>query len=95
MVRRLRPHRPPEIAFAVLIEGDTPDESFAGGLYAAPVVKAMLAKWWEKKQRGDALVAPRFCRPHPRAFFNKTVVQIVRGIRPGLRRVTAAVTIGR
>jgi len=54
----------PEIAFAVLIEGDTPDESFAGGLYAAPVVKAMLAKWWEKKQRGDALVAPKVLPPH-------------------------------
>jgi len=55
----------PEIAFAVLIEGDTPDESFAGALYAAPVVKAILGKWWEKKQRGDALVAPKVLPSHP------------------------------
>ena len=55
----------PEIAFAVLIEGDKPDESFAGSLYAAPVVKAILAEWWEKKQRGGALVAPKVLPPHP------------------------------
>jgi penicillin-binding protein 2 len=54
----------PEIAFAVLIEGDTPDESYAGGRYAAPVAKAILEKWWEKKQRGGALVAPRVLPPH-------------------------------
>jgi penicillin-binding protein 2 len=55
----------PEIAFAVLIEGDTPDESFAGGLYAAPVVKAMLGKWLEKKQRGGALVSPKILPLRP------------------------------
>jgi penicillin-binding protein 2 len=54
----------PEIAFAVLIEGDKPDENYAGGRYAAPVGKAILEKWWEKKQRGDALVAPPAVLPH-------------------------------
>ena len=55
----------PEIAFAALIEGDKPDESFAGSLYAAPVIKAILAEWWAKKQRGGALVAPKVLPPHP------------------------------
>lgn len=40
----------PEVAFAVLVEGDTPDESFAGGRYAGPVARAILEKWWEKKR---------------------------------------------
>ena len=53
----------PEIAFAVVVEGDTPDESFAGARYAAPVGKAILEKWLEKKQRGDALVAPKVLPP--------------------------------
>ena len=39
------------IAIAVIVEGDTPDESYAGGAYAAPVARAILQKWLEKKQR--------------------------------------------
>ena len=41
----------PKIAIAVAIEGDTPGESFAGGLYAAPVAQAILKTWFEKSQR--------------------------------------------
>lgn len=40
----------PEVAFTVIVEGDTPDESFAGGRYAAPVAQVMLKKWLEKKR---------------------------------------------
>jgi len=39
----------PEIAIAVVVEGDTPDESYAGGRYAAPIGQAVLKEWWEKK----------------------------------------------
>jgi penicillin-binding protein 2 len=39
----------PEVAFAVLIQGDKPDESYGGGVYAAPVAQAMLQKWHEKR----------------------------------------------
>ena len=42
------------IAIAVIVEGDTPDESYAGGAYAAPVARAILQKWLEKKQRPAA-----------------------------------------
>lgn len=41
----------PEIAIAVMIEGDTPDEELAGGRYATPVASAILKKWKEKKDR--------------------------------------------
>ncbi|ACB77873.1 peptidoglycan D,D-transpeptidase FtsI family protein [Opitutus terrae] len=41
----------PEIAIAVMIEGDTPDEELAGGRYATPVASAILRKWKEKKDR--------------------------------------------
>jgi penicillin-binding protein 2 len=50
----------PEIAFAVLTEGDTPDESYGGAQYAAPVATAILKKWLEKKQRGPAGKASLF-----------------------------------
>ncbi|MBL9207322.1 MAG: peptidoglycan glycosyltransferase [Opitutaceae bacterium] len=40
----------PEIAIAVMIEGDTPGEELAGGRYAGPVAHAILKKWWEKKK---------------------------------------------
>lgn len=39
----------PEIAIAVMIEGDTPDEELGGGRYATPVASAILKKWKEKK----------------------------------------------
>jgi penicillin-binding protein 2 len=48
------PAERPEIALAVMIEGDTPGEEVAGGLYAGPVVQAILKQWWEKKQAAPA-----------------------------------------
>ncbi len=41
----------PEIAIAVMIEGDTPGEETGGGRYAVPVAHAILKTWWEKKNR--------------------------------------------
>jgi penicillin-binding protein 2 len=46
----------PEIAICAMIEGDTPDETYAGGRYAAPVAQAILKKWKEKKDRGPGLL---------------------------------------
>jgi penicillin-binding protein 2 len=45
------PVEDPKIAMAVAIEGDTPGESFAGGLYSAPVAQAVLKAWFEKSQQ--------------------------------------------
>jgi penicillin-binding protein 2 len=53
------PVEKPEIAIAVMVEGDTPDETYAGGIYAAPVAQAILKKWKEKKDRPSAFVAPK------------------------------------
>ena len=58
------PIEQPEIAIAVAVEGDIPGENFGGGRYAAPIANSVLKKWWEKKQRGGALVAPKIL-PHP------------------------------
>ena len=44
----------PQVAIAVAIEGDTPGESFAGSLYAAPVAQAILKTWFGKSQRRPA-----------------------------------------
>jgi penicillin-binding protein 2 len=44
----------PEIAIAVMIEGDTPGEETGGGRYAVPVAQAVLKTWWEKKHRPAA-----------------------------------------
>ncbi len=41
----------PEIAIAVCLEGQQLDANYGGGLHAAPVVKAILAKWKEKSER--------------------------------------------
>jgi len=50
----------PEIAIAVMIEGDTPGETFAGGREAAPVASAILKKYFEKKNHPApaAAIAP-------------------------------------
>jgi penicillin-binding protein 2 len=45
----------PEIAIAVVVEGDTPDESYAGGRYAAPIGQAVLKEWWTKKTNPTGL----------------------------------------
>ena len=39
----------PEIAIAVMIEGETLGENFGGGAYAMPVAHAILKKYFEKK----------------------------------------------
>ena len=49
----------PEIAIAVMVEGDTPDETYAGGRYAAPVAQAILKKWKEKKDRPPTFIPPQ------------------------------------
>lgn len=49
----------PEIAIAVMIEGDTPGEEFGGGRYAVPVASAILQKYFEKKAHpGTHLLPP-------------------------------------
>ena len=52
------PVEKPEIAIAVMIEGDTPDETYAGGRYAAPIAQAVLKKWKEKKDRPPTFISP-------------------------------------
>ena len=44
----------PEIAIAVMIEGDTIGETFGGGLHSAPVANTILAKYFEKKAQAAA-----------------------------------------
>ncbi|MDB6169509.1 MAG: Peptidoglycan glycosyltransferase [Verrucomicrobia bacterium] len=48
----------PEIAVAVAIEGDTPNEEYGGGRYAAPIAATILRKYFEKKNHPPAFVAP-------------------------------------
>jgi penicillin-binding protein 2 len=50
------PLEQPEIAVAVMIEGETAGEDFAGGRYALPVAQAILKKWKEKKDRPPTFV---------------------------------------
>lgn len=53
------PLEKPEIAIAVMLEGDTPGENFGGGRYAAPIASAILKKYFEKKAHpGATLIAP-------------------------------------
>lgn len=53
----------PEIAIAVMIEGDTPGEETGGGRYAGPVAQAILKKWWEKKQAAAKTATLVFTQP--------------------------------
>ena len=52
----------PQIAVAVIIEGDVPGEEFGGGRYAAPVAGAIFKAWAEKRGQyrpiPTALAAP-------------------------------------
>jgi penicillin-binding protein 2 len=48
----------PEIAVAVAIEGDTPNEEYQGGRYAAPVAATILKKYFEKKSHPSSFLAP-------------------------------------
>jgi penicillin-binding protein 2 len=41
----------PQVAWAVVIEGDTLNEGFGGAQYAAPVAAAVLKKYFEKQNR--------------------------------------------
>ncbi|HEX2861027.1 MAG TPA: penicillin-binding transpeptidase domain-containing protein, partial [Lacunisphaera sp.] len=41
----------PRIAIAVMLEGAEDDNNFGGGTYAAPVVKAILQAWKDKRDR--------------------------------------------
>lgn len=43
----------PQVAIAVIVEGDTPGEETAGGRYAVPVARAIL-KAWDDKQKAAA-----------------------------------------
>lgn len=49
----------PQVAFAVLVESDELDTSFAGGRYAAPIAKYMLEKWLSKQGRGKEIKLPQ------------------------------------
>jgi penicillin-binding protein 2 len=42
------PVEKPQIAVAVIVEGDTPGEDVAGGRYAAPVAGAIFKAWADK-----------------------------------------------
>ncbi len=53
----------PEIAIAVMVEGDTPGESFGGGMYAAPIADAILLKYFEKKAHPGTLLLPSVPAP--------------------------------
>lgn len=57
------PIEKPEIAIAVMIEGDTPGEEAGGGAYSAPVAHAILKTWWEKKNRPATTAFSPFKKP--------------------------------
>jgi penicillin-binding protein 2 len=49
----------PEIAIAVMLEGDVAGENYGGGRYASPVASAILKKYFEKKAHPNSLlIAP-------------------------------------
>jgi penicillin-binding protein 2 len=50
----------PEIAVAVMIEGDTIGENFGGGMHSAPVASQILAKYFEKKNKAAEIPAASF-----------------------------------
>jgi penicillin-binding protein 2 len=54
------PIEKPEIAVAVMIEGDVIGESFGGGLHSAPVANDILKKYFEKKAGKDKPVPVPF-----------------------------------
>jgi penicillin-binding protein 2 len=56
------PAENPEIAVAVLVEGETVGEDFGGGLHSAPVAAAVLKKYFEKKNRGASPLTMPFKR---------------------------------
>jgi penicillin-binding protein 2 len=48
----------PQIAVAVIVEGDTPGEDVGGGRYAAPVAGAIIKAWAEKSGNYGAAAVP-------------------------------------
>ncbi len=48
----------PQIAVAVMIEGDVPGEDFGGGRYAAPVAGAIFKAWAEKSGQYRQIATP-------------------------------------
>ncbi len=52
------PLEQPEIAVAVAIEGDTPNEEYGGGRYAAPIASTILRQYFHKQAHPAAFVTP-------------------------------------
>ena len=53
------PIEKPEIAMAVMVEGDTIGEETSGGFYAAPIAAAVMKKYFDKKNNPERpLVSP-------------------------------------
>ncbi len=52
----------PQVAIAVMVEGDKPGEETGGGTYSAPVARDILAKWAEKHPN---LIPPPPAAPAP------------------------------
>ncbi len=48
----------PQVAIAVIVEGDTPGEDVAGGRYAAPVAGAIIKAWADKTGRYGLATPP-------------------------------------
>jgi len=55
----------PQIAVAVIIEGDTPGEDVGGGRYAAPVAGAIIKAWAEKTGRYGTPSTPPAAQASP------------------------------
>ena len=52
------PIEKPEIAVAVMLEGETLGEAFQGGLNATPVANLILKKYFEKRDHPSPFVSP-------------------------------------
>ncbi len=50
----------PQIAVAVMIEGDSIGESYGGGTYSAPVANTVIRKYMEKQAAGTGPAVPKF-----------------------------------
>jgi penicillin-binding protein 2 len=57
----------PQIAVAVIVEGDTPGEDVGGGRYAAPVAGAIIKAWAEKTGNYGPAALPPPAQPVPGA----------------------------
>jgi penicillin-binding protein 2 len=50
----------PQIAMAVMLEGENVGEAYQGGMYAAPVAALVLKKYFEKKAHPDTSIVTPF-----------------------------------